>query len=98
MLRPPPHHHHQVDHLDPGGLAEAYVLAAAVASGPGGVRDDELLAALRRNTLAKADSIRPQPLSVMVACLACLQVCVCRRPLRPSWSCTQPGSRTEGAT
>nr|Q9FEC4.1 RecName: Full=Trans-splicing factor Raa3, chloroplastic; Flags: Precursor [Chlamydomonas reinhardtii]AAG39999.1 trans-splicing factor Raa3 [Chlamydomonas reinhardtii]AAG40000.1 trans-splicing factor Raa3 [Chlamydomonas reinhardtii] len=58
--------------LDPGQLAEAHVLLLEC-----GLAEDELpqaLTALRRCVIARADSIRPQPLAVMVATLAVMQV------------------------
>ncbi|GIL62798.1 hypothetical protein Vafri_16968 [Volvox africanus] len=60
----------QLDQLDPGQLAEAYAVAAEAGFGA----DRDMLAALRRCTLARVAAVRPQPLAVMVASLAVLQV------------------------
>ncbi|EFJ51467.1 hypothetical protein VOLCADRAFT_87800, partial [Volvox carteri f. nagariensis] len=60
----------QLDQLDPGQLAEAYGVAAEAGFGA----DPDMLAALRRCTLARIAAIRPQPLTVMVASLAVLQI------------------------
>ncbi|GLC76429.1 hypothetical protein PLESTF_001779600 [Pleodorina starrii] len=60
----------QLDQLDPGQLAEAHAVAAEAGFGA----DGDMLAALRRCTLARVAAVRPQPLSVMVASLAVMQV------------------------
>ncbi|GIL84335.1 hypothetical protein Vretifemale_13019, partial [Volvox reticuliferus] len=60
----------QLDQLDPGQLAEAYAVAAEAGFGA----DRDMQAALRRCTLARIAAVRPQPLAVMVASLALLQV------------------------
>ncbi|KAG2453412.1 hypothetical protein HYH02_001635 [Chlamydomonas schloesseri] len=62
--------------LDPGQLAEAHVLLLEAAGGVEALRDQfpGALAALRRCAMARADSLRPQPLAIMVAALAVMQV------------------------
>ncbi|KAG2438722.1 hypothetical protein HXX76_005267 [Chlamydomonas incerta] len=58
--------------LDPGQLAEAHVLLLECGLAAG--EFPQALAALRRCAIARAESIRPQPLAVMVAALAAMQV------------------------
>ncbi|GLI66172.1 hypothetical protein VaNZ11_009935, partial [Volvox africanus] len=60
----------QLDQLDPGQLAEAFAVAAEAGFGA----DRDMLSALRRCTLARIAAVRPQPLAVMVASLAVLQI------------------------